>query len=102
MSRFPGYLCDDPNPVKGRDEYNSMSQMILYYTEHCHLCDEAEALLHSAGYGECYTKVEIENKPELLKLYEIHIPVLKHADSDKELFWPFGLQELTTFWGEGK
>ena len=74
-----------------------MSQLVLYYTEHCHLCDEAEALLHAAGYGECYTKVEIENNPGLLMLYEIHIPVLKRTDSEKELFWPFGKLELTEF-----
>jgi hypothetical protein len=74
-----------------------MSQLVLYYTEHCHLCDEAEALLHAAGYGECYTKVEIENNPGLLMLYEIHIPVLKRTDNEKELFWPFAKQELTEF-----
>ncbi len=74
-----------------------MSQLVLYYTEHCHLCDEAEALLHAAGYSECYTKVEIENNPGLLMLYEIHIPVLKRTDNQKELFWPFGKQKLTEF-----
>ena len=74
-----------------------MSQLILYYTEFCHLCDEAEVLLHDAGYGECYTKVEIENSPGLLTLYEIHIPVLKRTNNEKELFWPFGEQEITEF-----
>jgi len=74
-----------------------MSQLTLYYTEYCHLCDEAEALLHAAGFGGCYTKVEIEDKPELLKLYEIHIPVLKRTDNQKELFWPFGAPELAEF-----
>ncbi len=76
-----------------------MSQLILYYTEFCHLCDEAEALLHASGYGECFTKVEIENKPDLLKLYEIHIPVLKRTDNHAELFWPFGPKELEEFTG---
>ena len=74
-----------------------MSQLILYYTEHCHLCDEAEALLHAEGYGERYTKVEIEDDPGLLQLYEIHIPVLKHVDNKEELFWPFGPQALAEF-----
>jgi hypothetical protein len=71
--------------------------MFLYYTEHCFLFYEAEALRHAAGYGECYTKVEIENNPGLLMLYEIHIPVLKRTDNEEELFWPFGQQELTEF-----
>ena len=76
-----------------------MRQLILYYTEFCHLCDEAEALLHACGYGEGYSKVEIENEPDLLRLYEIHIPVLKRTDNQRELFWPFGRQELTEFAG---
>jgi hypothetical protein len=74
-----------------------MSDLILYYTEHCHLCDEAETLLHATGFGECYTKVEIENDPVLLARYEIYIPVLRRTDTDLELFWPFGQQELTAF-----
>ncbi len=74
-----------------------MSQLTLYYTEHCHLCDEAEALLHTAGFGKCYTKVEIENDPDLLEHYEIYIPVLKRIDNNRELFWPFGQQELAVF-----
>ena len=71
-----------------------MRQLILYYTEFCHLCDEAETLLHVAGYAECYTKIEIENEPELLRLYEIHIPVVKRVDNERELFWPFSQAEL--------
>ena len=74
-----------------------MSKLILYYTEHCHLCDEAEALIHAAGLGEDCRKVEIENDPELLKCYEIHIPVLKRTDNQQELFWPFGSPELASF-----
>lgn len=79
-----------------------MSQLILYYTEYCHLCDEAETLLHDSGYGECYTKVEIDNKPDLLKLYEVHIPVLQRTDNKKELFWPFDPGELEEFAGAVK
>ena len=74
-----------------------MSQLTLYYTEHCHLCDEAEALLHATGFGESYTKVEIDNDPVLLERYEIYIPVLKRTDNELELFWPFGQQELAAF-----
>jgi len=76
-----------------------MRQAMLYYTEHCHLCDEAESILHTEGYSECYTKVEIENDPALLELYEVHIPVLKRIDNKKELFWPFGPRELAVFLG---
>ena len=74
-----------------------MSQLLLYYTQHCHLCDEAESLLQMAGLGDAYAKVEIENDPGLLERYEIHIPVLKRIDTQKELFWPFGQPELAAF-----
>ena len=79
-----------------------MSQLILYYTEYCHLCDEAEVLLHASGYGECYKKVEIDDDPGLLALYEIHIPVLKRVDNNAELFWPFDQQQLAAFMETGQ
>lgn len=78
-----------------------MSRLLLYYTEHCHLCDEAEALLQAAKLGEIYTKVEIEDDPGLLARYEIHIPVLKRTDNDTELYWPFGPDELADFLAGG-
>jgi hypothetical protein len=74
-----------------------MSQLILYYTAYCHLCDEAEALMHKAGLGESYQKVEIEDDPELLERYSVYIPVLNRTDNQQELFWPFGEQELAAF-----
>jgi hypothetical protein len=74
-----------------------MSDLILYYQPECHLCDEAEAVLHEAGLGESYLKVDIETDLELLKHYGIHVPVLKHRDKQTELFWPFDQQELTAF-----
>ena len=74
-----------------------MSRLLLYYTEHCHLCDEAEALLRAAGVGDGYAKVEIADDPEMLELYEILIPVLKRVDNEEELNWPFGPGELAEF-----
>ena len=74
-----------------------MSQFILYYQPDCHLCDEAESLLHSAGLSERCQKVDIESDLELLKRYGIHVPVLQHADSRQELFWPFNEPDLRAF-----
>jgi glutaredoxin-related protein len=74
-----------------------MSRLLLYYTEHCHLCDEAENLLQTTGLGDDYRKVEIDDDPELLRRYEIHIPVLKRVDNETELYWPFGQAELVNF-----
>ena len=74
-----------------------MSQLILYYTEYCHLCDEAEGLMHAAGLSEDFEKIEIDDSPELLERYEIYIPVLKRTDNQQELFWPFDQLQLVTF-----
>ena len=74
-----------------------MSQLILYYQPDCHLCDEAEGLLHAAGLAEACLKVDIETDLELLKRYGIYVPVLKHYDDKQELFWPFDQAELLSF-----
>ena len=74
-----------------------MSQLILYYTEFCHLCDEAESLMLAAGLSETYQKIDIVDDPELLERYEIYIPVIKRVDNQRELFWPFKQQELAAF-----
>ena len=66
-----------------------MRKLILYYQPECHLCDEAEVVLHAAGWGESYLKVDIETDLELLKQYGIHVPVLKRDGDQAELFWPF-------------
>ena len=76
-----------------------MSQLILYFQPDCHLCDEAETLMYASGMGGSYQKVDIETDLELLKLYGIHVPVLKWEDSQKELFWPFDEAALLSFVG---
>lgn len=77
-----------------------MNQLNLYSHPDCHLCEEAEALMHRCGMGDAYQIVDIENDPELLKRYGIHVPVLKRKDNQKELFWPFDRVALIAFVGE--
>jgi len=79
-----------------------MGQLILYYQPDCHLCDEAEGLLHAIGLGESYQKVDIESDLELLKLYGICVPVLQRGDNQKELFWPFDQLQVEAFLGAVK
>ena len=74
-----------------------MRKLILFYQPECHLCDEAEAVLHAAGRGGSYLKVDIETDLELLKQYGIHVPVLKRDDDQTELYWPFDQAGLATF-----
>lgn len=77
-----------------------MDGVILYFQEECHLCDEAELLLHDEGLGERYEKVDIETDLELLKQYGIHVPVLKRSSDSQELFWPFDRDDLNRFFKE--
>ena len=78
-----------------------MSQLILYFQPDCHLCDDAEILMHQCGMGERYRKVDIEDDLELLKRYGIHVPVLQREGDQEELFWPFDAAELSAFVGDG-
>ena len=75
--------------------------MILYHHPECHLCDEAEMLLHAAGLGESYSKIDIESDLELMKRYGIYVPVLAHKSGGEELFWPFDQAGLLKFAASG-
>jgi glutaredoxin len=74
-----------------------MSKLIFYHQPDCHLCDEAEALLHAMGMDGSYEEVDIESDLELLKRYGIHVPVLQRADNQQELFWPFDQDKIEAF-----
>lgn len=48
----------------------------LYYTDGCHLCDDAMALLARANAP--YQKIDIIAKPNLMQRYATKIPVVKN------------------------
>jgi glutaredoxin len=67
----------------------------LYGTACCHLCDEAQAILH--GLGIQAEHVDIADDDELLEKYGIRIPVLKRLDTGAELGWPFDAAAVSRF-----
>jgi hypothetical protein len=80
--------------------------LILYSTDGCHLCEEAEALLraqqaHNKDLG--WQVVDIANDDVLFDRYGWLIPVLRKADAvttdtaASELRWPFDAQALSEF-----
>lgn len=73
-----------------------MKNLVLYSTSYCHLCEEAESMLKDLydKHGFNYEVIEITNNEQLLKIYELRIPVLKLLDSDTELNWPFGKSDI--------
>ena len=72
-----------------------MPDFTLLGTEHCHLCEEAENILHQAGLP--YASVDIADDEDLMNAYGIRIPVLLRTDTGKELNWPFTRSEVLAF-----
>lgn len=61
-----------------------MSQLTLYTTLGCHLCERLEALLASLHRGEYrLVKVEISEDEALMACYGVRIPVLVDAAGDE-------------------
>jgi hypothetical protein len=76
-----------------------MSDFLLYSTEGCHLCEDAQALLR--GYQTqnpsfAWTVVDIANDDDLFARYGWLIPVLR-APRGGELRWPFDAEQLLAF-----
>lgn len=68
------------------------TQYILYSTSNCHLCEEAESLLKQANLK--WLTIEIAYSDELLSLYGLKIPVIRHVMTNLELSWPFSLLDI--------
>jgi len=69
----------------------------FYGTAHCHLCEEAEAILRQTGVEAIY--IDIAGNDGLLEKYGIRIPVLKRVDTGAELGWPFDVAAVASFLG---
>jgi Glutaredoxin-like domain (DUF836) len=67
----------------------------LYGNPFCHLCAEAEAILHRSGITAI--KIDITENQYLFEKYSLRIPVLQRVDSDAELAWPFDAAAVSRF-----
>ncbi len=67
----------------------------LYSTPFCHLCAEAEAILHRAGITAI--KIDITENQDLFEKYSLMIPVLQRVDNHAELAWPFDAAAVSRF-----
>jgi len=67
---------------------------LLYFTDGCHLCDDAEKLLQQTSVS--YSKVDIIYDQKLVDLYGYSIPVVDNVQGDT-INWPFDLQQLNDF-----
>lgn len=70
----------------------------LFTTLGCHLCEDAHEqlqLLTGSGMDLSIELVEIADSEELMDRYGITIPVVR--SDDREIDWPFTVEELRTF-----
>lgn len=72
-----------------------MADFILYGTDGCHLCEEAQLLLQVAGIE--FAAQDIVDDESAMQRYAVRIPVLLHQASGSELSWPFAAEQLQRF-----
>lgn len=66
----------------------------LFSTSHCHLCDLAIALIHDTLPHVQLQVVEISDNDDLMRQYELKIPVLQNQQTKAELCWPFTAEDV--------
>ena len=71
-------------------------KLYLYSTSSCQLCEQAEAMLRSLGANArlSWDTIDIADDEQLIKRYELRIPVLYRPDTDAELCWPFSEADI--------
>lgn len=70
-----------------------MSNVVLYHTDGCHLCEEAHAILIEAGLVEQLTLRDIVDDAQLIERFQTSIPVVEFS-TGQLLFWPFSLNDI--------
>ncbi len=79
-----------------------MNQLILFGTDGCHLCEQAQSLLDTVFIehsGVCVDLqyVDIAVQECWQDKYATRIPVLLHRETERELAWPFDREQLLCF-----
>lgn len=79
-----------------------MNKLVFYTTVGCHLCEQADSLLQQFAEQNAGTlrfdidEVDIATDEKLVELYGIRIPVVKNESNQREIGWPFALEDLAT------
>jgi len=77
---------------------SSMSDLILYQRDYCHLCDKALAVMAEA-HAPDFDSEWVDDSPELEQRYGTRVPVLRDARDGRELDWPFDAAAVRAFLG---
>ncbi|WP_206613407.1 glutaredoxin family protein [Parahaliea mediterranea] len=81
--------------------HNDLRELELLGTVGCHLCEQAEAILHTLQQAGCpfrYRVVDIADDDVLFERYALLIPVLRGADGEAR--WPFVEAEVLALTGQ--
>jgi len=70
------------------------NSLTLYYTDGCHLCEDAIVLIEQLNLT--YQKIDIVENNKLIELYSTLIPVVENRVG-ATLNWPFSQQQLQEF-----
>ena len=74
-----------------------MANWVLYHTDGCHLCEQAEQLITDVlNDNSELLLIDIMTDEQLIAEYQITIPVLK-SEKGEQLFWPFTLNSVREF-----
>ena len=74
-----------------------MAKWVLYHTDGCHLCEQAEQLLKPLlSSADELQLIDIMSDDALILEYQISIPVLKNQQG-QQLFWPFTASQAQQF-----
>jgi hypothetical protein len=88
--------------VNGKIDQTLIMRLMLFGTAGCHLCEQAEEIINNCLVNQQNVVIErvdiaeAENEP-WQERYAVRIPVLYHADSQKELAWPFDGEQASAF-----
>ncbi|WP_428355742.1 glutaredoxin family protein [Methyloprofundus sp.] len=72
-----------------------MNKLLLLSTSACHLCEQAEELLQQIDIA--YQKIDIAEQEQWQERYAIKIPVLLNTHEQRELCWPFSIDDIQAF-----
>lgn len=77
-----------------------MTDLILYSTGGCHLCEQAEKVLSNVKQAYPAVKwevVDIAEEDELVERYGIRIPVIQLVGAEYDLGWPFTRDDVVHY-----
>ena len=76
-----------------------MTNLTFYTTAGCHLCELAADLISqlNTNLDIAIVEIDIVTDENLADRYGTRIPVVSRGDTQRELGWPFDLEELERF-----